>query len=345
MSNRSGLAAAAAVVLGLAVACDHQPGGPSGPAPAITCPAAQSVQTATGSPVIVTYPQPGVTGGTAPVTTSCTPPSGSSFSVGSTNVSCTARDAEQRAASCTFAVSVMRTPQLSATKFLAFGDSITSGKLAVDCPGIGATNCRANTLRPDGVDRLFDLFKLAPRFGEESPAAYPRALQTLLANRYTMQMFSIPNEGNAGEEVAAGRTRLTSSLTANSPQVLLLQEGANDMTAGNPPIDTIVNNFRLMIRDARGRGVQVFLGTLLPQREGACRAWDYCDGVNHTVILNARLRTLAASEGAVLVDLYQGFDGQTSTLLGLDGLHPNEAGYQRMAELFFASITQTLEVR
>jgi lysophospholipase L1-like esterase len=45
-----------------------------------------------------------------------------------------------------------------------------------------------------------------------------------------------------------------------------------------------------------------------------------------------------------LVELYTAFQGQESTLLGLDGLHPNEAGYQRMAELFFEAIRQKLEV-
>jgi lysophospholipase L1-like esterase len=320
--------------------------GPSGAAPAIACPAAQSVQAPTGSPIPVMYPPPNVTGGTAPVTTTCAPPSGSTFPVGATNVSCTARDADQRASSCTFAVTVTRPPQLSATKFVAFGDSITSGKLATDCPfGGGASGCRAQVLGERPGRWFDDLLTFTPRFGEESAAAYPRALQSMLASRYVTQSFTVANEGNSGELVADGKTRLTQSLNANLPEVLLLQEGANDMTGGHPPIEAIVNDFRAMIRDARGRGVRVFLGTLLPQREGACRAYDYCDGVNDVVTLNARLRTLAASEGAVLVDLHQGFEGQTGTLLGLDGLHPNEAGYQKMADLFFSAVTEALEVR
>jgi lysophospholipase L1-like esterase len=295
--------------------------------------------------VPVNYPMPTVSGGTAPVATACAPPSGSSFPLGSTNVSCTARDADQRVSSCAFSVSVTRPPQLAATNFLAFGDSITSGKIAVDCPsGGGATACRAQTLGEGPGTWISDLLRFSPRFGEESPAAYPRALQSMLANRYAVQAFVVVNEGNSGEVVADGRTRLTQSLNAGTPQVLLLQEGANDMTAARPPIEAIVNDFRAMVRDARGRGVQVFLGTLLPQREGACRAYDYCDGVNDVVATNARLRTMAAVEGAVLVDLYQGFEGQTATLLGIDGLHPNEGGYQKMAEMFFEAIKQRLEI-
>jgi hypothetical protein len=46
----------------------------------------------------------------------------------------------------------------------------------------------------------------------------------------------------------------------------------------------------------------------------------------------------------VLVDLYPVFEGNLDTLLGPDGLHPTEAGYQKMAETFFATIRERLEV-
>ena len=52
---------------------------------------------------------------------------------------------------------------------------------------------------------------------------------------------------------------------------------------------------------------------------------------------------MAAAEGSVLVDLYQGFAGQTDTLLGPDGLHPSEGGYQKIAEMFYDAIRQRLE--
>lgn len=191
--------------------------------------------------------------------------------------------------------------------------------------------------------RFGQLGAIAPFYGEESTAAYPRALQAMLAARYTTQSFAIPNEGNAGETVADGRGRLPAILTANNPQVLLLQEGANDMNGFEPPVDVIVEHFRGMVREARGRGIQVFLGTILPQRPNACRAADFCDGTYHTVLVNTKLRAMAAAENAVLVDLYPAFEGQENTLLGLDGLHPNEAGYQRMAEVFFEVIRQRLE--
>jgi lysophospholipase L1-like esterase len=43
------------------------------------------------------------------------------------------------------------------------------------------------------------------------------------------------------------------------------------------------------------------------------------------------------------VDFYAGMLDEVQRYMGIDGLHPNEAGYQRMAELVFAAIQADLE--
>jgi lysophospholipase L1-like esterase len=98
-----------------------------------------------------------------------------------------------------------------------------------------------------------------------------------------------------------------------------------------------------MVREAQRRGMPVFLGTLLPQRRGACRAFDWLDGVEDVSAANSQIRSMAVTEGANLVDLYPAFAGFTDTLLGPDGLHPSETGYQTMANLFYAAIVQRLD--
>jgi hypothetical protein len=47
----------------------------------------------------------------------------------------------------------------------------------------------------------------------------------------------------------------------------------------------------------------------------------------------------------VLVDVYSAFNGDTTTLVDCDGLHPTAEGYKRIADTFFKSIQQELEVR
>ena len=334
----------AAALVVFATSCgDSNPGGPSQTAPVLLCPAPQSAQSLTGDPAVVNYPAPTVNGGTTPVTTSCLPSSGSRFPVGTTKANCTARDSSDRTASCTFAVTVTKVPQLGATRFVAFGDSITAGVIATSCPAGGGVNCSVSTSTMSAAQHRFELQKIFANL-EETTAAYPRALQTRLAARYAAQSISIANEGVPGEFVVDGKRRLAGTL-GGSPQALLLLEGANDMNQSRPPTDAIVEDLRVMVREGRGRGMTVLVATLLPQRQTACRGYDFCDGVNDTFVLNAKIRTMVASESATLVDLYPSFDGQTNTLLGLDGLHPNEAGYQKMADLFFQVIQQTLEIR
>jgi lysophospholipase L1-like esterase len=321
--------------------------------PSIACPASQTVQSDGGS-VAVTFVPPSVTGGKPPVTTTCTNQSGSRFEVGTTDVACTARDADQRAASCGFRITVQVTPKLSATKFLAFGDSITAGVLPTVC-SLGTplvSRCSTNTLRWSRLlpltpaEQLLDNSLLKADVNA-SQASYPLKLAEFLSSRYTAQSIVMVNEGETGKVAKDDVDRLKQVLTANAPEVLLLLEGINDIHL--PGDDQVVNvgpliqALRTMVREARGRGIRVFVGTLLPEDACGCRAFDFVDGVDDIVTANNQIRSMAAAEGAVLVDLYPAFAGQTSTLLSLDGLHPNEAGYQKMAETFFDAIRRQLE--
>jgi lysophospholipase L1-like esterase len=159
-----------------------------------------------------------------------------------------------------------------------------------------------------------------------------------------MQSISVVNEGVADEEVHAGAENLSRVLTTDAPEVLLLQEGVNTLNTGQTAaIPVIVDTLRAMIREARSRGIMVFVGTLLPQRTGGCRAYDLLDETDDVIAANVQIRTMVGDEGAVLVDLYEAFAGHTAILLGEDGLHPSAAGYQEMAEAFFAAIVRRLE--
>jgi lysophospholipase L1-like esterase len=49
------------------------------------------------------------------------------------------------------------------------------------------------------------------------------------------------------------------------------------------------------------------------------------------------------AEGGVLVDVNAAFGGVAGDLIGPDGLHPTDAGHQRIAETFFAAIRGQFE--
>jgi len=45
-----------------------------------------------------------------------------------------------------------------------------------------------------------------------------------------------------------------------------------------------------------------------------------------------RIHSIAASQNAVLVDVYSTFNGDATTLVDCGGLHPTAAGYQRIVD-------------
>jgi lysophospholipase L1-like esterase len=298
-------------------ACGGNPTRPTPPVdlPEVTCPAPVSTQSPDGAPLEINYSPATAAGGILPVTVSCAPESGSTFPIGSTEVTCTATDAGERTDSCTFSVTVTVPPRISATKFVAFGDSITVGELS------------------------FGRWLLVAR----PQASYPASLLDLLQGRYTAQSFVLTNAGLGGERVASdsGQARFRSTLLEARPEVVLLMEGVNDLNAlREDAYNDIIFGLRSMIDEAQELGARVFLGTLLPQRPGGSRAYAY----ELVPEINDQIRGLAASEGVDLVDLYAGFGGTAGTFIGDDGLHPTTAGYEKIAEIFFEALREKLEV-
>jgi lysophospholipase L1-like esterase len=312
------LYAAGAAWLALAVGACSSPTTPTPPpaAPALTCPADLSAVSNDGSAVVVSYVTPEAAGGSAPVTVSCRPPSGSLFSPGATSVACTATDQLSRQATCTFLVKLSVPPRLKYTKFMAFGDSMTAGK-----PG---------TLFAFGV--------------EDYAGSYPSDLYTALVARYATQTFTMSKQGWPGEYTAVAVPRLQSTLPTAAPQVVLLMDGANDLAAGDSTaIQPAVRNMQQMVALSQSAGAQVFLANLPPTVEDGNPPRG--NGGHYLVeTYNSGLAGVANQTGATLVDVYTALKADPGTFISADGLHPSTAGYQKIADTFLASIRAKLEI-
>src|SRR5580765_3356043 len=82
-----------------------------------------------------------------------------------------------------------------------------------------------------------------------------------------------------------------------------------------------------MVRLATGRGMQVLMDTIPPQRAGGRNA--AAPGLVDKY--NGQLKVMAGKKGAILVDVNAMLP---LSLIGQDGLHPTEAGYQKLAEIW-----------
>lgn len=328
----------AALALLFAAACGgpNEPGPPQQP-PTIACPANVSVTGVVGGSQTVSYPPPSIASGTQPVSVACAPASGTTFSTGTTTVTCTATDASSRTAQCSFTVTLSPALRLAVTKFMAFGDSFTEGE--------------------DGRS-----LRLAPRSPFiDSQGTYPYLLAGMLNTEYAAQPIEALNRGRSGEHINDGRSRLElQELPTYHPQALLLLDGYNDLLdvcktsqgqeASSPAcaaaIGEIVSSYRKMIQAAKSAGVSyVFASTLTPSGTyipGPQIKSDRRIALSAITATNAKLVPAIRGEGATLVDSYAIFSGHEAEYIGDDGLHPRRAGYQALAEAFFAVIKATV---
>ena len=292
-------------------------------APVLSCDENLSQGTINPAGLSVSYPTPEATKGQTPVTVACSPASGEMFPIGTTTVSCTATDALQRQATCQFNVTVTKLAQLSRLRFMAFGDSITAGEVTFPGSTAGLTSRKLQVV---------------------PSAAYPTVLQRLLRSRYQFQsdQIIVSNQGVSGEKAIEARNRFFAAMNTIRPDVVLLLEGHNDIPGGaDGAASGAASEIRVMAIEAKLRGARVFIATPVPARPNGNRTIQTIFLVDYA----NRMRVVASQEGAVLVDLYAAMLPDVFRYIGVDGLHPNEAGYARIAELFFQAIQADLEVR
>jgi lysophospholipase L1-like esterase len=204
---------------------------------------------------------------------------------------------------------------------LGFGDSITFGVTSQWCD-VGGTQvvCTGTT------------------------TGYPQRLAAKLQARYSAQTIQLQRSGVPGECASAecvdgsnltGQERLAQTLTP-AHDLLILLEGVNDLNAGQP-IGTIANALRQMVQSAKNAGKKVVLCTLVPHKPHEQSGMPRVDH-NRWLSLNAAIQQIAASEGIVLVNMAAAFGTDPNSLISPDGMHPNNAGYERMAQALFDHI-------
>jgi lysophospholipase L1-like esterase len=216
-----------------------------------------------------------------------------------------------------------RSPRISRTRFLAFGDSITAGEVTAPialAPGHG---------QGGGIGRLV----LVPT------ASYPSVLKSQLMSAYASQAGSITveNAGVSNEPILDGVVRFDEMFPSTHAEVVLLQEGVNGLNFVGP--DTSTGLMRIMVQRAKNENAKVFVGSMIPTVPGRPRATVSPAAL---VTYDNVLQSMCAQEGVTYVNLYDGMLADAATLIGPDGLHPTEAGYRRIADLFFAAITSEL---
>jgi lysophospholipase L1-like esterase len=165
-----------------------------------------------------------------------------------------------------------------------------------------------NILRPNDVVLAFGN-SLTHGTGAAAHESYPARLEDLIRRK-------VINAGVPGEVTAEGLRRLPAALDEHEPDLLILCHGGNDMLRRHDKAQTITN-LKAMIAEAQSRDIPVVmlavpqLGLLL---DPAPFYSDIAKEFNVPI------------EEAVISDIL------TTRDLKSDSIHPNAAGYKKMAE-------------
>lgn len=174
---------------------------------------------------------------------------------------------------------------------------------------------RTPSLNPLGADAVVLAFgdSLTYGVGANPGESYPARLEALIGRR-------VISSGVIGETTGGGLARLPAALEEAKPQLVILCEGGNDFLQKLDEAEA-AGNLRAMVRLARARGAQVVLVAvpkpgLLPSAAQFYSAVAKEFGVPHE---EAALRKIL-----------------TDNALKSDLVHPNAAGYARLAEAIAA---------
>jgi acyl-CoA thioesterase I len=178
--------------------------------------------------------------------------------------------------------------------------------------------------------------------GDGSSDGYGYTLQLEDQLRLYYGVGEVVNEGIDGTRTDQGAIRLGGSLARQHPAWTLIHYGTNDWNkCGDVDSCFTGASLRSMVQQVKAAGGLAALATIIPVNVGYdARTPPSRD--DFVADQDALIRIIAREEGAVLVDLEPAFykaGGTNMAALFSDHVHPNDRGYQVIANEFFSALT------
>lgn len=152
------------------------------------------------------------------------------------------------------------------------------------------------------------------------------------------------HEGHGGYSATgiADNNQLPPWLDAARPDVVLMHLGTNDTWGSSISLETKLTAFTKLVRQMRASNpdMKILVAQIIPMNPSGCTT---CEA--DVVKLNSALPSWAAElttsrSPIVLVDQWTGFTTATDTT---DGVHPNDSGFQKMADRWYPKLAQVLD--
>lgn len=169
-----------------------------------------------------------------------------------------------------------------------------------------------------------------------------------LESRYPERPYRFLNRGISGDDIGRLEARWQDDAIANTPDVLSLLEGTNDIhyyldrPEGDFDMDGWERRYRALLDRslAANSRLRIVLGTPFVAKAGwVGKADNYRLRDSLVSVMSNRIRQIAEDYDATLVDYNALFarlcDGKSDVSHWIwDGIHPTPAGHRRMADLW-----------
>jgi lysophospholipase L1-like esterase len=153
------------------------------------------------------------------------------------------------------------------------------------------------------------------------------------------------NRGIARQTTPQMLVRFRQDVISLKPKVVVIQAGSNDIAGVAGPITEAMaaENFMSMVELAKAHGIRVVLASVTPVCD-CFRNLTARRPAGKILGMNGWLKKYAAETGSVYLDYYSALvEGRALRKeFTVDGLIPNDAGYEKMAPLAEKAIAEAL---
>jgi lysophospholipase L1-like esterase len=152
------------------------------------------------------------------------------------------------------------------------------------------------------------------------------------------------HEGHGGFSATgiADNNQLPPWLSAARPDIVLMHLGTNDMWGGFIPTETKLTAFTKLVGQMRANNpnVKIIVAQIIPMSQAACSTCPADVVALDNAIPGWAAGLTTAQSPIVVVDQWTGFDAVGDTV---DGVHPNNAGFQKMANRWYPPLAKVLD--
>lgn len=152
------------------------------------------------------------------------------------------------------------------------------------------------------------------------------------------------NEGHSGMSATgiASQNLLPGWLAAANPDIVLMHLGTNDMWGDFIPTSSILAAYTTLVGQMRANNpnMKILVAQIIPMNPPSCSACAAEVVALDNAIPGWAAGLTTAQSPIIVVDQWTGFDDATDT--NGDGVHPNDAGFQKMANRWYPPLAQVL---